>query len=58
MGGCVVNYMEVIGLSKVVDGKINGVEVKDFVEGEVFFIFVKLVVNVIGVFFDMILKMD
>lgn len=53
-----MNYIEVIGLSKGVDGKINGVEVKDFVDGEVFFIFVKLVVNVIGVFFDIILKMD
>ncbi|WP_425420727.1 glycerol-3-phosphate dehydrogenase/oxidase [Phaeodactylibacter xiamenensis] len=58
MGGCVVNYTEVTGLSKAADGKINGVEAKDLVEGEAFSIPAKSVVNATGVFSDTILKMD
>jgi len=58
MGGCMVNYTEVTGLSKGDDGKINGVKARDLVEGEVFSIPAKAVVNATGVFSDTILKMD
>lgn len=58
MGGCVVNYTEVTGLSKGEDGKLNGVSARDLIGGEEFSIPAKAVVNATGVFSDTILKMD
>ncbi len=58
MGGCLVNYMKVVGLPKDAQGKITGVEVRDTLEDENYFIQAKMVVNATGVFADEILQMD
>lgn len=65
-GVIVLNYVEVMNLEKDVNGKICGVVVKDFGVGlsgdevgvKEFFVCVKGVINVIGLFIDVIEKMD
>jgi glycerol-3-phosphate dehydrogenase len=58
MGGCMLNYMKVIGLLKNDLGKISGVKVQDVISKQKYEIRSKMVVNATGVFSDKILKMD
>ncbi|UJP65388.1 glycerol-3-phosphate dehydrogenase/oxidase [Mongoliitalea daihaiensis] len=58
MGGCMLNYMQVISLSKDSSGKINGLQVKDNLSKTKYKIRTKMVVNATGVFADKILQMD
>lgn len=58
MGGCIVNYTEVTGLTRGGDGKLNGVKARDLMGGELFSIPARAVVNATGVFSDTILRMD
>lgn len=58
MGGCLLNYMQVTGLSKAESGQVNGVQVKDNLTKEQYDIQAKMVVNATGVFADKILQMD
>ena len=56
--GVAVNYTKVIGLLKDKDGMICGVQVQDLIDGEIFEVKAKAVVNATGVFTDEILRMD
>lgn len=56
--GVAVNYTKVIGLLKDKDGMICGVKVQDLIDGEIFEVKAKAVVNATGVFTDEILRMD
>ena len=58
MGGCMLNYAEVTGLRKDENGQINGVEVRDAIDGASFQVAAKTVVNATGVFSDAVLQMD
>ncbi len=58
LGGCILNYMGVTGLRKNEKGILNGVTVKDQLDGKIYDIKTKAVVNATGVFADEILKMD
>ncbi|MGY6521693.1 MAG: glycerol-3-phosphate dehydrogenase/oxidase [Mongoliitalea sp.] len=58
MGGCMLNYMQVISLNKDSSGKINGLQVKDNLSKSKYKIQAKMVVNATGVFADKILQMD
>jgi len=58
MGGCVLNYTEVTGLSKDENGQITGVEALDTIGGKPLQIAAKTVVNATGVFSDAVLRMD
>jgi glycerol-3-phosphate dehydrogenase len=58
MGGCLLNYTEVTGLSKDDAGQLDGLEAKDSLSGETFHIPAKSIVNATGVFADTILRMD
>lgn len=58
MGGCLVNYMQVAGLSKSESGQVNGVQVKDNLTKKRYQIHAKMIVNATGVFADKILQMD
>ncbi|GAD97965.1 glycerol-3-phosphate dehydrogenase [Paecilomyces variotii No. 5] len=63
-GGTVVNHMEVTGLEKGADGKLNGARVKDVIREkdgkapEEFTIKAKGIINATGPFSDSIRKMD
>ncbi|MFT4094736.1 MAG: glycerol-3-phosphate dehydrogenase/oxidase [Niabella sp.] len=56
--GLAVNYMQVTGLLKDTNGKINGAVVRDMESGRSYHVKAKAVVNATGVFVDGILKMD
>ncbi len=56
--GTVVNYMEVIGLLKSKAGIVQGVKVKDRLEGIEYELLAKVVINATGVFADSIQQMD
>lgn len=58
MGGCLVNYMKVVGLPKNPQGKITGAKVRDTIGKKDYLIKAKMVVNATGVFADKILQMD
>lgn len=58
MGGCILNYTKVTGLTKDENGKVNGVKVKDEINDGKYTIKAKAVVNATGVFADKILRMD
>lgn len=58
MGGCILNYMEVISLTKNENGIINGVKLHDLIGYGHYEVNAKAVVNATGVFADNILKMD
>ncbi|KAE8147089.1 FAD dependent oxidoreductase-domain-containing protein [Aspergillus avenaceus] len=63
-GSTVVNHMQVTGLTKDADGKLNGARVADIIpgkngqEGEEFTIRAKGIINATGPFTDSIRKMD
>lgn len=57
-GGCAINYMKVINLSKDDDQNINGAVIQDAESGKNYTIKTKAVVNATGVFVDAIMKMD
>lgn len=57
-GGFVLNYVQVSGLLKDANGKIDGAVVKDMESGHSYNVKAKAVVNATGVFVDGILKMD
>ncbi|WP_373492806.1 glycerol-3-phosphate dehydrogenase/oxidase [Aquiflexum sp.] len=58
LGGCVINYAKVTGLTKDGNGKVNGLMFSDEIEDNHFQIKAKMVVNATGVFADKILQMD
>ncbi|GAB3539316.1 glycerol-3-phosphate dehydrogenase/oxidase [Pontibacter brevis] len=58
MGGCVLNYMEVTGLTRDENGILSGVKVKDQLGQGQYEVKAKAVVNATGVFVDRILQMD
>lgn len=57
LGGCVINYAQVVSLIKA-DGLISGVRVVDKLDGGEYEIRGKVVINATGIFVDNILKMD
>jgi glycerol-3-phosphate dehydrogenase len=57
-GGVLLNYIQVTGLLKAGDGKINGVMALDIESGKPFKLRSKVVINATGVFVDQILQMD
>jgi glycerol-3-phosphate dehydrogenase len=57
-GGVVINYMQVAGLLKNSDNKINAVSTTDVESGKTYTIKAKAIVNATGVFVDDILQMD
>ncbi len=57
-GATVLNYVQVKGIEKDAQGKINGVSAMDSETGETFSIQGKSVVNATGIFVDDILKLD
>jgi glycerol-3-phosphate dehydrogenase len=57
-GGVLLNYMQVTGLGKTTEGKIDSVLARDLENGREFSFKSKLVINATGVFADRILKMD
>jgi glycerol-3-phosphate dehydrogenase len=57
LGATLINYLEVIGLTKEND-LISGLEVLDHQSGEKFTINANVVINATGVFSDQIVKMD
>ncbi|RZS95985.1 glycerol-3-phosphate dehydrogenase/oxidase [Cecembia calidifontis] len=58
LGGCLVNYMQVIDLLKDQNGQIKGILVRDELDKSKYKIEAKMVVNATGVFADKILQMD
>jgi glycerol-3-phosphate dehydrogenase len=58
LGGCVLNYAKVTGLTKDENGKVNGLMFEDQIEDNHLRIKAKMVVNATGVFADKILQMD
>ncbi|TVP50664.1 MAG: glycerol-3-phosphate dehydrogenase/oxidase [Mongoliibacter sp.] len=58
MGGCMLNYVKVVGLLKDDAGTTSGVKVQDTFSKKNYNINAKMVVNATGVFADKILKMD
>lgn len=58
LGGCVLNYAKVTGLTKDENGKVNGLMFVDQIEDNHLHIKAKMVVNATGVFADKILQMD
>ena len=56
-GATILNYMEVIGLTKEND-MIKGIEAEDKLNGERFLLEAKVVINATGVFSDEIIQMD
>lgn len=56
--GTAVNYMEVTGLIKTNSGMIQGVRIKDRLEGTDYELMAKVVINATGVFTDSIQQMD
>ena len=58
LGGCILNYMGVVELKKDEKGFLNGLKVKDQLNGKFYEINAKAVVNATGVFVDEILRMD
>lgn len=58
LGGCVLNYAKVTGLTKDENGKVNGLMFDDQIGNNHFQIKAKMVVNATGVFADKILQMD
>lgn len=57
-GGIALNYMNVTGLQKDANGRINGVTVKDTLGNIELKLQTKAVINATGVFVDDILRMD
>jgi glycerol-3-phosphate dehydrogenase len=57
MGGVVLNYCKVVGLSKK-DGNVTGVSALDLETGKKYSLQAKVVINATGVFVDDILEMD
>lgn len=57
-GGFPMNYMKVIGLNKNGQGFIEGVKVRDLLNGDDYEINARVVINATGIFTDDILKMD
>lgn len=57
-GGIMVSYVKVIGFLYDDDGWINGIIVEDLLIGVLFEIYVWIVINMIGLWLDMICKMD
>jgi glycerol-3-phosphate dehydrogenase len=57
-GAHVLNYFKVIGLSKVKEGQLNGVEAKDLETERHYHLKAKTVINATGVFVDQLLSMD
>lgn len=58
MGGCILNHVPVLDVTKNSQGKVDGVSVKDSLSGRKYGIKAKAVVNATGVFADKILRMD
>ncbi|MGY5848796.1 FAD-dependent oxidoreductase [Salegentibacter sp. F14] len=58
LGGCVLNYAKVTGLTKDEKGLVNGVRIRDEINAGNLEIKAKSVVNATGVFADKILGMD
>ncbi|MCX7743824.1 MAG: glycerol-3-phosphate dehydrogenase/oxidase [Flavobacteriales bacterium] len=56
--GIAINYMEVTGLLKSNSGIVQGVIVKDRLEGTTYELLAKVVINATGVFADTIQQMD
>lgn len=57
-GGIPLNYMKVTGLEKNGQGFIQGVKVRDMINGEAHELNARVVVNATGIFTDDILEMD
>jgi glycerol-3-phosphate dehydrogenase len=57
-GATVVNHASVTAVTKDPDGKINGVQVRDNLTGDVYPVKARVVVNACGPFIDSICKMD
>jgi glycerol-3-phosphate dehydrogenase len=57
-GGCALNYMKLVGLTKNEQGKTTGAVMEDNETGKRYFVNTKAVVNATGVFVDDILHMD
>lgn len=57
-GATVVNYAGVTSLTKDTNGKVNGVVVKDEIDGNVFNLNGTCIINATGIFVDNIVKMD
>jgi len=58
LGACVINHARVVSLLKDNDGKVNGVEMEDALDGSRHTIRAKVVVNCTGVFTNAVLSMD
>lgn len=58
LGGCVLNYSKVESLTKDTNGKVDGLNFIDQLDGSHLQIKARMVVNATGVFADKILKMD
>lgn len=58
LGGSILNYMSVTGLTKDANGIITGVEVQDEISKRSFTVKSSAVVNATGIFSDHILKMN
>ena len=58
LGGCVLNYSKVESLTKDANGKVDGLNFIDQLDGSHLQIKARMVVNAPGVFADKILKMD
>jgi len=56
--GCMLNYTGVIGLQKDEHGRMQGIQVRDVLNDDVFSVRAKTVINATGVFADSILQMD
>jgi glycerol-3-phosphate dehydrogenase len=57
-GGVLLNYMQVNGLKKDVNGLVTGIAAKDMETGKTYQLEANTVINATGVFVDDILKMD
>lgn len=57
-GACVLNYMEVTGIEHNSEGKVDGVVVKNVLNGDEYHIKGKVIINATGVFVDKIMQMD
>ncbi|HWZ35828.1 MAG TPA: glycerol-3-phosphate dehydrogenase/oxidase [Mucilaginibacter sp.] len=57
-GGVLLNYIEVTGLLKTNEEKINGIRARDIENGKTYNLNAKVVINATGVFVDKILQMD
>jgi glycerol-3-phosphate dehydrogenase len=57
-GGFAINYFPAITILKDISGKINGISARDDINGKVYQLKSRIVINATGVWVDDILKMD